>query len=56
MFVCIRVGEYLDDNNQAKWKLFLDIFTGDHDGKLPLTSNLKEADVDCLKIQDSFTK
>ena len=50
------VKKYLDDNNQAKWKLFLDFFIKQHDGKLLLTGNLKQADVAGLNIQDSFTK
>ena len=50
------VKKYLDDNNQAKWKLFFDFFTKQHDGKLLLTGNLKQADVAGLNIQDSFTK
>ena len=49
------VKKYLDDNNQAKWKLF-DFFTKQHDGKLLLIGNLKHADVAGLNIQDSFTK
>ena len=50
------VRMYLDDNNQAKWKLFFDFFFKQHDGKLLLTGNLKQADVASLNIQDSFTK
>ena len=50
------VKEYLDDNNQAKWKLFFDFFIKHHDGKLLLTGNLKQADVAGLNIQHSFTK
>ena len=50
------VKKYLDDNNQAKWKLFLDFFIKQHDGKLLLSGNLKQADVAGLNIQDSFTK
>ena len=50
------VKKYLDDNNQAKWKLFFDFFIKQHDGKLLLTGNLKQADVAGLNIQDSFTK
>ena len=50
------VKKYLDDNNQAKWKLFFDFFTKQHDSKLLLTGNLKQADVAGLNIQDSFTK
>jgi len=50
------VKKYLDDNNQAKWKLFFDFLIKQHDGKLLLTGNLKQADVGGLKIQDSFTK
>ena len=50
------VKKYLDDNNQAKWKLFFDFFSKQHDGKLLLTGNLKQADVAGLHIQDSFTK
>ena len=44
------VKKYLDDNNQAKWKLFFDFFF------LLLTGNLKQADVAGLNLQDSFTK
>ena len=50
------VKKYLDDNNQAKWKLFFDFFIKQHDGKLLLTGNLKQADIAGLNIQDSFTK
>ena len=50
------VKKYLDDNNQAKWKLFFDFFSKQHDSKLLLTGNLKQADVAGLQIQDSFTK
>jgi len=50
------VQKYLDDNNQAKWKLFFDYFIRQHDGKLILNGNLKEADVTFLNIQDTFTK
>ena len=50
------VKKYLDDNNQAKWKLFVDFFIKQHDGKLLLTGNLKQADVAGLNIQDSFTE
>ena len=50
------VKKYLDDSNQAKWKLFLDFFIKQHDGKLLLTGNLEQADVAGLNIQDSFTK
>ena len=50
------VKKYLDDKNQAKWKLFFDFFINQHDGKLRLTGNLKQADVAGLNIQDSFTK
>ena len=49
------VKKYFDDNNQAKWKLFFEYFIKQHDGKLLLTSNLKQADVAGLNIQDSFT-
>ena len=48
--------EYLDDDNQAKWKLFFEYFIKHYDGKLLLTVNLKQADVAGLNIQDSFTK
>ena len=44
------VKKYLDDNNQAKWKLFFDFFTKQHDGKLLMTGNLKQADVAGLNI------
>jgi len=50
------VKKYLDDNTLAKWKLFLDFFIKQHDSKLLLTGNLKQADVAGLNIQDSFTK
>jgi len=50
------VKKYLDDNNQAKWKLFFDFFLKQHEGKLLLTGNLKQADVAGLNIQDSFIK
>ena len=50
------VKKYLDDSNQTKWKLFFDFFIKQHDGKLLLTGNLKQADVAGLNIQDSFTK
>ena len=50
------IKKYLDDNNQAKWKLFVDFFIKQHDGKLLLTGNLKQADVAGLNIQDSFTE
>ena len=39
------VKKYLEDNNQAKWKLFFDFFIKRHDGKLLLTGDLKQADV-----------
>ena len=35
---------------------FFDLFIKQHDDKLLLTGNLKQADVAGLKIQDSFTK
>ena len=50
------VQKYLDDSNQAKWKLFFDYFIKEHDGKLLLTGNLNQADVAGLNIQDTFTK
>ena len=50
------VKKYLDDNNQAKRKLFFDFFIKQHDGKLLLTGNLKQAEVAGLNIQESFTK
>ena len=50
------VQKYLDDSNQAKWKLFFDYFINEHDGKLLLTGNLNQADVAGLNIQDTFTK
>jgi len=50
------VKKYLDDNNQAKWKLLFDFFLKQHEGKLLLTGNLKQADVAGLNIQDSFIK
>ena len=50
------VQKYLDDSNQAKWKLFFDYFIKEHDGKLLLTGNLNQADVAALNIQDTFTK
>jgi len=46
------VKKYLDDNNQAKWKLFFDFFIKQHGGKLLLAGNLKQADVAGLNIQD----
>jgi len=49
------VKKYLEDNNQAKWKLF-DFFIKQHDGKLLLTGNLKQANVAGLNIQNSFIK
>ena len=50
------VQKYLDDSNQAKWKLFFDYFIKKHDGKLLLTGNLNQAYVAGLNIQDTFTK
>ena len=50
------VKKYLDDNNQAKWQPFFDFFIKQHDGKLLLTGNLKQADVAGGNIQDSFPK
>jgi len=50
------VQKYLDDTNQAKWKLFFDYFIKEHHGKLLLTGNLNQADVAGLNIQDTFTK
>lgn len=50
------VKKYLDGNTQAKWKLFFNFFIKQHDGKLLLTGNLKQADVAGLNIQDSSTK
>ena len=38
------VQKYLNDNNQAKWKLF-HYFTKKHGSKLLLTGNLNQADV-----------
>jgi len=50
------VKKYLDDNNQAKWKLFSDFLIEQHGGKLLLTGNFKQANVAGLNIQDSFAK
>ncbi|KAL9962757.1 hypothetical protein ACROYT_G031895 [Oculina patagonica] len=35
------VQKYLDDSNQAKWKLFFDYFINEHDGKLLLTDDIE---------------
>ena len=48
------VKGYLDDDNQAKWKFFVNHYLERHGGNLVFSSNLKRQDVPLLNLTDPF--
>ena len=47
---------YLNNDNQGKWKLFVDYYLQKHGGKAVFLSNLKPQDVLQLNIKDPFLR
>ena len=47
---------YLNNDNQGKWKLFVDYYLQKHEGKAVFVSNLKPQDVLQLNIKDPFLR
>ena len=48
------VKDYLDDDNQAKWKPFFNYYLEVHDVNLVFSSTLKRDDVPLLNLTDPF--
>ena len=47
---------YLNNDNQGKWKLFIDYSLHKYGGKIVFLSNLKQKDVPLLNLNDPFLR